>query len=103
MEIQLKLVHFEGNYVMIKCGRSEYTLNGFDINQYPNIELIKNDDPIHMEKQLLKTIIRQTVFSTASSENRPLLTGVNFRYDADELMCVATDSFRLSKKIRIIK
>lgn len=95
----IEISTFEGNYVMIKCGRSEYTLNGFDINQYPNIELIKNDDPIHMEKQLLKTIIRQTVFSTASSENRPVLTGVNFRYDADELMCVATDSFRLSKKI----
>ena len=94
----IEISTFEGNYVTIKCGRSEYTLNGFDVTQYPNIELIKNDDPIHMEKQLLKTIIRQTVFSTANSENRPVLTGVNFRYDADELMCVATDSFRLSKK-----
>lgn len=94
----IEISTFEGNYVTIKCGRSEYTLNGFDVAQYPNIELIKNDDPIHVEKQLLKTIIRQTVFSTANSENRPVLTGVNFRYDADELKCVATDSFRLSKK-----
>lgn len=94
----IEISTFEGNYVTIKCGRSEYTLNGFDVAQYPNIELIKNNDPIHVEKQLLKTIIRQTVFSTANSENRPVLTGVNFRYDADELKCVATDSFRLSKK-----
>ena len=48
---------------------------------------------------MLKTIIRQTVFSTAHVENRPVLTGVNFRYDADELMCIATDSYRLSKKV----
>ncbi|CUO08390.1 DNA polymerase III subunit beta [Turicibacter sanguinis] len=95
----IEISTFEGNYVTIKCGRSEYTLNGFDVTQYPNIELIKHDNPIHLEKQLLKTIIRQTVFSTANSENRPVLTGVNFRYDADELMCVATDSFRLSKKL----
>lgn len=95
----IEISTFEENYITIKCGRSEYTLNGFDVTQYPNIELIKHDNPIHLEKQLLKTIIRQTVFSTANNENRPVLTGVNFRYDAEELMCVATDSFRLSKKL----
>ena len=95
----IEISTFEGHYVIIKCGRSEYTLNGLDVSEYPNIELIKHDNPIHLEKQLLKTIIRQTVFSTAHIENRPVLTGVNFRYDADELMCIATDSYRLSKKV----
>ena len=95
----IEISTFEGNYITIKCGRSEYTLNGFDVNQYPNIELIQNEAAIHMEKQLLKTIIRQTVFSVATNENRPVLTGVNFRYDESELVCIATDSFRLSKKI----
>lgn len=94
----IKISTFEGNYVTIKCGGSEYTLNGFDVGQYPNIELIKRDDAIQIEKQLLKNIIRQTVFSTANNENRPVLTGVNFRHDEDELICIATDSFRLSKK-----
>ena len=95
----IEISTFEGNYITIKCGRSEYTLNGFHINEYPNIELIKNEDAIHLEMQLLKSIIRQTGFSVANSENRPALTGVNFRYDEDELVCIATDSFRLSKKV----
>ncbi|MGL4335911.1 MAG: DNA polymerase III subunit beta [Turicibacter sp.] len=95
----IEISTFEGNYITIKCGRSEYTLNGFDVNQYPNIELLKTGEPLHIDKQLLKTIIRQTVFSTATGENRPVLTGVNLRYENNELMCVATDSFRLSKKI----
>jgi len=99
----IEISTFEGNYITIKCGRSEYTLNGFDVTQYPNIELIQNESAIHMEKQLLKTIIRQTVFSVATNENRPVLTGVNFRYDEEELVCIATDSFRLSKKIVPLK
>lgn len=94
----IEISTFEGNYITIKCGRSEYTLNGFDVIQYPNIELVKNPENLAMEKQLLKTIIRQTVFSTANNENRPVLSGVNFRHDQDELVCIATDSFRLSKK-----
>ena len=69
----IEISTFEGHYVIIKCGRSEYTLNGLDVSEYPNIELIKHDNPIHLEKQLLKTIIRQTVFSTAHIENRPVL------------------------------
>ena len=95
----IELSTFENNYITIKCGRSEYTLNGFDVTQYPNIELLKASEPLHIEKQLLKTIIRQTVFSTATGENRPVLTGINFRYEQDLLTCVATDSFRLSKKV----
>lgn len=95
----IEISTFEGDYITIKCGRSEYTLNGFDVYQYPNIELVKNDVAIHMEKQLLKTLIRQTVFSVGNNENRPVLSGVNLRYDEDELICIATDSFRLSKKI----
>lgn len=89
----------ENSRVMIKFGKSEYILNAFDASQYPNIDLIKSDESFRLEKDLLKTIIHQTVFAVAKSENRPVLTGVNFRYDADELMCVATDSFRLSKKL----
>lgn len=89
----------ENSRVMIKFGKSEYILNAFDASQYPNINLIKSDESFRLEKDLLKTIIHQTVFAVAKSKNRPVLTGVNFRYDADELMCVATDSFRLSKKL----
>ncbi len=95
----IELSTFENNVITIKCGRSEYTLNGFDAVQYPNIELLKTGEPLHIEKQLLKTIIRQTSLSTATGENRPVLTGINFRYENDLLTCVATDSFRLSKKV----
>jgi len=95
----IEISTFEGNYITIKCGRSEYTLNGFNISEYPNIELVKHEEAIHMEKHLLKTIIRQTGFSVANNENRPALTGVNFRYDEGELVCISTDSFRLSKKV----
>ena len=45
---------------------------------------------------LLKTLIRQTVFAVSTSETRPILTGVNWKVENDELTCIATDSHRLS-------
>ena len=95
----IEITTFEGNFMMIKCGQSEYTLNGFDEMDYPNIELIKTGEPLRIEKQLLKSVVRQTSFSVGSGENRPVLTGINFRYEDNVLTCTATDSFRLSKKV----
>ncbi len=47
---------------------------------------------------LLKSIIRETVFAVATSESRPVLTGVNWKIQDDELICVATDSHRLARR-----
>ena len=45
---------------------------------------------------LLKAMIRQTVFAVSTSETRPILTGVNWKVENDELTCIATDSHRLA-------
>ena len=45
---------------------------------------------------LLKALIRQTVFAVSTSETRPILTGVNWKVEDDELICIATDSHRLA-------
>ena len=51
-----------------------------------------------MKGELLKTIINQTVFAISNQELRPLLTGLNLKITGDILECIATDSYRLSKK-----
>ena len=50
----------------------------------------------------IKNIIAQTNFAVSTSETRPVLTGVNWLIQDNELICTATDSHRLvSKKIEI--
>ncbi len=75
-----------------------YNLNCLDPDDYPNIKLIVNKDPIVMKASLLKEIINQTSFAISNQELRPLLTGVNFKITGDILECIATDSYRLAKK-----
>src|SRR5690606_5679145 len=52
---------------------------------------------------ILKTFIRQTVFAVSTSETRPVLTGVNWKIENGELLCVATDSHRLALRKGIIQ
>ena len=95
------IINFEvidGLKIKIYTDNNQYNLNCLDINDYPDVRLEVNKDPIIIKGDIFKTIINQTVFAISTQELRPILTGVNFKFTKDELEVVATDSYRLAKK-----
>lgn len=95
---KIEFALIEDKLVVIKADRSEFKLRLMDIEDYPEVDFLDLDDPIVLDSVLLKTVIKETNFATASSEKRPILTGVNFKYNDNLLYAVATDSYRLSQK-----
>ncbi len=85
-------------HVLIKSGKAEFNLNGFDPSEYPLLPQISEEDVFSIPGDLLKMMIKQTVFAVSTSEIRPILTGVNWQIEGGNLICVATDSHRLAKK-----
>ncbi|WML42479.1 DNA polymerase III subunit beta [Neobacillus sp. PS3-40] len=83
---------------VIRYGKSEFNLNGLDAEEYPHLPQIEENNKFHMENDLLKAMIRQTVFAVSTSETRPILTGVNWKIENNELTCIATDSHRLAMR-----
>ena len=81
---------------VIRSGRSEFNLNGLDAEEYPHLPQISEEHVFKIPTDLLKGLIRQTVFSVSTSETRPILTGVNWKVENNELICIATDSHRLA-------
>ena len=86
------------NMLRIEADRSDITLNMMDLEDYPELQFSEKVKSIKINVRVLKTIIRQTAFATSSIENRPILTGVNFKIDGTKLTAIATDSYRLSQK-----
>ncbi|MFY3792512.1 DNA polymerase III subunit beta [Ureibacillus sp. MALMAid1270] len=82
----------------IRSGKSEFHLIGLDPTEYPLLPEITMDRQFSIPADLLKSIIRETVFAVATSESRPVLTGVNWNIQGEELVCVATDSHRLARR-----
>ena len=50
-------------------------------------------------KKVIKNIVNQTLFATSMQESRPILTGINLKIEGNKMECIATDSYRLAKKI----
>jgi DNA polymerase-3 subunit beta len=100
-KVNRKTIYFESiddKYLMIKADGVEYNLNIMDYMDYPQIEFVTLQNPLNLDSNLLQTVIRQTIFATSSVEKKPILTGINFKLKGNTLTCVATDSYRFSKK-----
>lgn len=87
--------HFQ---TVIRSGKAEFNLNGLDAEEYPHLPQIEEGNAFKLPTDLLKTMIRQTVFAVSTSETRPILTGVNWKVENGDLSCIATDSHRLAMR-----
>ncbi|MCM3006571.1 DNA polymerase III subunit beta [Priestia koreensis] len=81
---------------VIRSGKAEFNLNGLDAEEYPHLPQIEEENAFKISTDLLKNMIRQTVFAVSTSETRPILTGVNWKVEDKILTCIATDSHRLA-------
>ncbi|MFC0300159.1 DNA polymerase III subunit beta [Virgibacillus soli] len=96
-----KTVEFEVDHlhqVTIKSGRAEFKLNGQDAEEYPLLPKLQTDDSFEVPIDLLKNMIKQTVFAVSTMETRPILTGVNVNLKEKGLNFTATDSHRLASR-----
>ena len=101
-KIDSEYVHIyivDGTLTRIEGANSKFDLNGTSFLDYPRIDLNKSGLHFQMKSTDLKQAIEQTSFATSEKETRPVLTGVNFKAKNHILECIATDSYRLAKRI----
>lgn len=96
---KIEMALLEDRVFIIKANRSEFKLNIFDYEDYPEIKFIDDENPLKIDSKALKNLIKETIFTCSTSEKRPILTGLNLKLDDGKLTCTATDSFRLSQKV----
>ncbi|MED1795366.1 MULTISPECIES: DNA polymerase III subunit beta [Brevibacillus] len=87
----------------IRSGQAEFTINGMDANEYPQLPHLEEDKVFSVPCDLLKSMIRQTVFGVSTSEMRPILTGLMWSLEKGQLRFVATDSHRLASRTAMVE
>jgi DNA polymerase-3 subunit beta len=91
-------VNFDNNIMNLKCGSSEFNIQGLDANEYPEIPEVEESYKFSITQEKLKRMIRKTIFATAANEGRkPILTGSLFEINTGVLTVAATDGFRIAK------
>ncbi|MCY0875445.1 MAG: DNA polymerase III subunit beta [Firmicutes bacterium] len=80
----------------IRSGNATYTLNGLDPREYPATQEIADDRGFAISCATMRELVERTAFATSTSESRPVLTGVLWKYENGLLTLSATDSHRMA-------
>lgn len=83
----------------ITSGQATFNLNGLDGSSYPHLPEIESTQQIELPTVLFKGMINQTIFSASNQESRPMLTGLHLIAGEGTITAVATDSYRLSRRV----
>ncbi len=90
------------NLLEIECEGSLYKLATMNPEEFPELPKINIDNSIEIEQNLLKNMIRKTIFAVSNEENRPIFTGCLFEVKDNKLNVVAVDGYRLALKTNVL-
>ncbi|MCM3702556.1 DNA polymerase III subunit beta [Paenibacillus macerans] len=93
MEVQ------DGFQTFIRSGSTDIQMVGLDPEEFPVLPSIEENQVITIPGDLLKNMIRQTVFSISTNETSPILTGVLWNLSDNQFKFVATDRHRLASRV----
>lgn len=86
----------EDTKVEISCANSKIVLSAMDSMEFPSFPVIEKEHSIKIRENVFKAMLMQTVFATAQSEDRPILTGVMINVNNSSMEVVAVDGFRMA-------
>jgi len=95
-EQDVTLVADENQALAVHCEAVDYTIRGLAASDFQMFPDIGDGIGVTIPQSLLRSILRQTAFSTSRDETRPILTGALFEFSRDSLLVVATDTYRLA-------
>ncbi|MDO6500598.1 DNA polymerase III subunit beta [Photobacterium sanguinicancri] len=89
-------IALEGDRVIIRSGRSRYTLATLPANDFPNIDDWQSEVEMTLQQGQMRQLIDSTQFSMAHQDVRYYLNGMLFETDGQHLRSVATDGHRMA-------
>lgn len=85
-------------HLFINSERFQADIPGVAAEEFPPAKAREKTEPQVLDKEEIVTAINRVIFSAASDEGRPLLTGVRITQKDEEVQFVTTDGYRLSIK-----
>jgi DNA polymerase III subunit beta len=82
----------------IRSGSTDIQLVGLDPEEFPVMPTVVEDQVFSISGDMLRNMIRQTVFAVTTNESSPILTGVLWSLQDGIFKFVATDRHRLASR-----
>jgi DNA polymerase III subunit beta len=88
----------EEGVVHITCGSYSSRLHTYAVEDFPRLPEVTAAPTFAVDADTLLATVSQVSRSASRDESRPVLTGILVRFEPEQLVMAATDSYRLSVK-----
>ena len=88
----------ENNVLQIECYNSVVELKGLSADGFPDVPTVNSDESISVSQDIIKNMIKQTLFAVGIDEFKPILTGSLLQCDDNKLNMVSIDGMRIAIK-----
>ncbi len=96
-ESQLSLIIEQDNKMIVKAGKSRFTLQILGADNYPRLEETHWKHEFSLSQNQLNNLLTHTSFSMAQQDVRYFLNGLLIEIHDNYILSVATDGHRLAK------
>ena len=93
----------QNNMVSVASDKTEFRVLSFPADEFPNIKKFDSNTSFGIKDDVLKDLIKKTVFSCSTDESRPLFTGALFEISGQDISVVATNTHRLAVKKQVLE
>ena len=90
------------NMAAIESGFSKFSIIGIPAVEFPELPKVADTQKFQLPANVLKSMIRQTVFAVAESDAKPIHQGSLFNMENGQLDVVAVDGYRLAKRTEAV-
>jgi len=90
-------IDLESFGIEISSDYGKYKLIGHNGNEFPKTPKLESPASIKVSSAILANAVNKTLFATGNDELRPVMSGVYFEINNDDLTFVATDAHKLVK------
>jgi len=80
----------------IHSGAADYQIVGINSTEYPELPAVEELNCLTINAEILKNMIRQTIFAVSDNMAKPIYTGSLFDIDGGIFRIVAVDGFRMA-------
>ncbi|MBR0423139.1 MAG: DNA polymerase III subunit beta [Clostridia bacterium] len=89
--------------VKIISGTSKFELLGINADEFPSLPSVESVSSFTMPVNVLKNMIKQTIFAVSEMDTKPVHTGTLFEIKDKTLTLVSVDGYRLALRQEKIK
>lgn len=91
----------EGFKIDITSDNGRYTMVGQNGDEFPRTPVVDDKHKVRLNSQVLFEAINKTLFATGNDDLRPVMSGVFFDFNEENVTFVATDAHKLVRYRRL--